>query len=59
MQLEALAQWNAEDLMRWLFANEDEGDPKEQEQELLRLLKEANGPLQAAEMVLCTIWFMM
>ncbi len=59
MQLDDLAQWKPEDLMRRLFANLDEGDPHEQEQDLLRYLKTANSPLQAAEVVLCTIWIMM
>lgn len=59
MQLDDLARWNSEDLMKWLFALLDEGDPQEQEQDLLYLLKTANNPLHAAEMVLCTIWVMM
>jgi hypothetical protein len=59
MQLEDLALRSANDLMRWLFSNPEEGDPHEQEQYLLQLLKQANGPLQAAEIVLCTIWLMM
>jgi hypothetical protein len=59
IQLEDMASWNSENLMKWLFANQDEGEPQEQEPELLLLLKKANGPVQAAEMVLCTIWLMM
>ena len=59
MQLEGLALRNADDLMWWLFANDEEGDPKEQKQQLLHLLKKAYGPLQAAEFVLCTIFLMM
>lgn len=59
IKLEGLALSNADDLMWWLFANDEEGDPKEQKQQLLHLLKKANGPLQAAEFVLCTIFLMM
>jgi hypothetical protein len=45
--------------MKCLFALLDEGGPQVQEQDLLYLLKTANNPLHAAEMVLCTIWVMM
>ena len=59
IQLEDLAQWKSEHLMKWLFANDTDGSPYEQEQGLLHDLKTAKNPLDAAEFVLCTIWWMM
>ena len=43
MQLDDLARWNSEDLMKWLFANENDGDPHEKEQGLLHELKTATA----------------
>jgi hypothetical protein len=55
-QVNLLFGWKAEDVLEWLTENPDGPESDDQEANLLNDLKTANGPEQAAALVLSTIY---
>lgn len=56
-QVSLLFGWKPENAQAFLFSNPDGPDnPQEQESDLLKALKQANSPQQAAALVLNQVW---